>query len=382
MKTQEVLLRAMSGELKWFQAAEILGVSARTIRRMRADFERGGYADLYDRRRGVSPKRAPVAEVERIVRLYRTTYQGFNVRHFHDVARRDHGVTLSYSFVKKVLLDAGLVKKRRPRGKHRLRREPRACFGEMLHLDGSPHAWLSLVPDERQTMIAVIDDATKRLLYAQLHAAESTDTVLAALRAVIAVEGVPMALYTDRARWAFITKTAGGRVEADKLTQVGRALKRLGVEHIPAYSPQARGRGERLNRTLQDRLVNELRVAGIRTVEAANRYIRERFIPDYNARFTRPPRDPESAFVPVAGVDLDQVLCHEEERVVGQDNVVQLEGAKLQIGRQAGRRSCAGMRVIARRHIDGSYSVWRSSELLGRFDAKGRVVELPLKKAA
>lgn len=382
MKTQEVILRAMSGQLKWWQAAEILGVSARTIRRMRADFERGGYGELYDRRRGESPKRAPVAEVERIVRLYRMRYQGFNVRHFHDVAQREHGVKLSYSFVKKVLHDAGLVRKRRPRGKHRLRREPRARYGEMLHLDGSPHPWLALVPNERQTMIAILDDATKRLLYAQLHAAESTDTVLEALRAVVSVEGVPMALYTDRARWAFITKTAGGRVDADKLTHVGRALKRLGVEHIPSYSPQARGRGERLNRTLQDRLVNELRVAGIRTVSAANRYLRERFIPDYNARFTRAPTDPESAFVAVAGVDLDQVLCHEEERVVGQDNVVQYEGAKLQLGPQAGRRSCAGMRVIVRRHIDGSYSVWRGSQSLGKYDPKGRPIDLSQTKAA
>jgi hypothetical protein len=129
------------------------------------------------------------------------------------------------------------------------------------------------------------------------------------------------------------------------------------------------------------RLVNELRVARIRTVEAANRYLRERFLPDHNARFTCSPRDPESAFVPVAGVDLDQILCHEEERVAGEDNVVSFDGVKLQLGKQAGRRSCAGMRVIARRHLDGTFSVWRSSELLGRFDARGRSVE-PLKKAA
>jgi len=260
---------------------------------------------------------------------------------------------------------------------YRLRREPRACFGEMLHLDGSEHAWLALCPDEKQTLIAVCDDATKRLLYAQLHDAESTAVVLTALGDVVGTHGIPMALYTDRARWAFFTKTAGGRVEEKHPTQVGRALVKLGVEHIPSYSPQARGRGERLNRTLQDRLVNELRLAKIRTVEAANRYLREKFIPDYDARFSRTPRDPASAFVPVRSVELDQVLCHEEERTVGQDNVVSFEGTKLQLSKQPGRRSCAGMRVLVRRHIDGSHSVWRATERLGRFDGKGRAIALP-----
>jgi hypothetical protein len=223
-------------------------------------------------------------------------------------------------------------------------------------------------------MIAIIDDATKRVLYAQLHDAESTDSVLTALRDVIGTHGIPMSLYTDRARWAFFTKTAGGRVEEKKPTQVGRALAKLGVEHIPSYSPQGRGRGERLNRTLQDRAVNELRLAGIRTVEAANRYLREKFIPDYETRFTRPPRDASSAFVPAGNVELDQVLCHEEERIVTQDNVASFEGVKLQLHKQPGRRTCAGMHVLVRRHVDGAYSVWRATELLGRFDSKGRVV--------
>ena len=375
MKIHEVILRAMSGQLTWWQAAEILECSERTVRRYRLDLQQHGYEDLFDRRHRPSPRRTPVAEVERVLKLYRTTYQGFNVRHFHDVACRDHGVRLSYSLVKRLLQDAKLVKKHRPRGKHRLRREPRACFGELLHLDGSPHGWLTLCPDERQTMIAVLDDATKRLLYAQLRPAETSDAVMTALREVVGAHGIPMALYTDRARWAFVTKTAGGRVDPEQLTQVGRALARLGVEHIPSYSPQARGRGERLNRTLQDRLINELRVARVRTVAAANHYLRQRFIPDYNRRFTRPPRDPATAFVPAPGLDLDQVLCHEAERVVGQDNVVQFERVKLQLQQQRGRRSCAGMRVVARRHVDGTHTVWRGAELLGRYDARGRPLD-------
>ena len=354
MKVQEVLLRAMSGQLNWLQAADILGWSPRTVRRWRRRYEQRGYDGLFDRRRGrPSPRRAPLAEVERLLRLYRERYMGFNVRHFHEIARREHRVTLSYSFTRVALQGAGLIPKRRPRGRHFQRREPRACFGELLHLDGSPHAWLAVVPTERQTMLTVLDDATKRLLYAQLVDSESTATVMTALGAVFATSGLPMALYTDRASWAFVTRPAGGAVDKNRWTQVGRALKRLGVEHIPAYSPQARGRSERLNRTLQDRLVNELRVAGIRTVPAANAYLRTTFLPHYNTTFTHPPRDAASAFVSLGAVDLEQILCHEEERTVAKDNTVVLDGVRLQLPKQPGRTTCAGLRVLVRRHLGG-----------------------------
>ena len=183
--------------------------------------------------------------------------------------------------MKHALQTAGLVPKCRPRGRHRRRREPRACFGELLHIDGSLHPWLALVPDLRATLIPVVDDATKRLLYAQLVEAESTPSVMTALREVFTTYGLPMALYSDRAHWAFHTPTAKGPVDKTRLTQAGRALAHLGVEHIPAYSPQARGRSERLNRTGQDRLVNELRVAGIATMVAANAYLRGVFVAHY-----------------------------------------------------------------------------------------------------
>jgi transposase len=307
MKIQEVILRAMSGALTWLQAADILGMHPRSLRRWRARQQRVG--GLLDRRRQrPSPRLAPFAEVERILRLYRERYAGFNVRHFHQLARRDEHVTLSYSFVKTALQKAGLIAKRRARGRHRRHREPRPCFGELLHLDGSPHAWLALCPDHRQTLIAVLDDATKRLLYAQLHPAETTATVMTALTDVFRTFGLPIALYTDRAGWAFLTPKAGGPVDRTRLTHVGRALAHLGIEHIGAYSPQARGRGERLNRTLQDRLVNELRLAGISTLEAANTYLSGRFMLDYDARFSHPPADPTSAFVALGDVDLDQIV--------------------------------------------------------------------------
>jgi transposase len=376
MKVQEVILRALSGQLTWLQAADILGRSPRSVRRLRRMYEQYGCDVLFDRRRQTpSPKRAPVAEVERVLRLYRERYPGFNVRHFWRRARTEHGVTFCYSFVKKALQEAGLVPKHRARGRHRRRREPRPCFGELVHLDGSRHRWLVLGPQPFLTLIAVVDDATKQLLHAELHqGGESTAAVMMALRAVLTAYGLPMALYTDRAHWAAHTPVAGGAADRTRLTQVGRALATLGIEHILGYSPQARGRSERVNRTLQDRLVNELRVAGIATVPAANRYLRERFLPAFNVEFGRAPADLTPAFVPLGHVDLEQILCHQDERVVARDNTVVLDGVVLQLAKQPGRRTCAGLRVLVRRHLAGHHSVWLGSRRLGSYDARGRVL--------
>lgn len=374
MKIQQVIMRALSGAITWLQAADILGVEPRSVRRWRARYEGGGAVALYDRRRLPSPRKAPAPEVQRILRLYRERFTGWNVRHFYRFARREHGVTLSYSFVKLALQEAGLVRRGRKRGRHRRRREPRPCFGELLQLDGSRHAWLRRAPGGQQTLITVIDDATGRLLYAQLWAAETTEAVMTALRTVIATHGLPGALYTDRAGWAFHTPKAGGPIDRRCPTQVGRALARLGIEHIPSYSPQGRGRSERLNRTLQGRVINELDLAGLRDVAAANAYLGERFVADFNEEFSHLPADPTSAFVPLLGVDLDALLCHEEERTVGEDNVVTLERVPLQVAKQPGRRTCAGLRVTVRRDLHGQHSVWHGTRCLGRYDGRGRAL--------
>jgi transposase len=376
MTVEEVVLKALSGEIHWFRAAEILGMSPRTLRRWRERYETHGYVGLVDKRRhSPSVRRVAAPEVARLLQLYRERYRGFNVRHFHEVARREHGVTVSYSFLKDALQAAGLVKKHRARGRHRRRREPRACFGELLHIDGSAHAWFTLAPDQRPTLLAIPDDATNRVVYAQFWERETTRAVMTALREVFTTYGFPMALYSDRAGWAFHTRKTKGPVDKKQLTQVGRALAQLGVEHIPAYSPQARGRSERLNRTLQDRLVNELRVAGITTLPAANRYLREVFLPQHNATFSHPPRDPESAWVALGDVDLDQILCHQETRTVGQDNTVTLDRVTLQVSQQPGRRTCAGLEVVVRRHLNGQHSIWRGPHRLGLFDRDGQPVD-------
>jgi hypothetical protein len=372
MLIRDVLVRAMNKEYSWLRAAEILGITPRGLRRVRQRMEQFGYQGLVDRRRGrPSPRRTPVPELERILGLYRERYSGFNARHFFQTVRREHGVELSYTCVKQLLQSAGLIKRRRSRGRHRRRRERKPRFGQMLHLDGSRHGWLALVPEGRQTLIQVVDDATSRLLYAQLWPGESCQAVMTALREVVQEHGIAESIYTDRAGWAFDTPKAGGKVSKTNLTQVGEALARLGIEHIPSYSPQARGRSERMNQTLQGRLVNELRVARITTPEAANEYLRECYLPTHNEEFAKPPADPTSAFVQLDGVDLDEIFFEQEVRTVGKDNTVSFDGVRLQIDKQPGRRTCAGLAVQVRRHLDGGYTVRRGTQLLGVYDAEG-----------
>jgi transposase len=374
MQIKEVLLRAMNKEYSWLQAAEILGITPRGLRRLRQRMEQFGYQGLVDMRRGrPSPRRTPVEEVERILRLYRESYPGFNARHFSSTVRREHGVKLSYNCVKQILQGAGLVKKRRSRGRHRRRRERRPRFGEMLHLDGSRHVWLARVPEAKQTLIQVVDDATSRLLYAQLWDGETSSAVMTAMRDVILEYGIPEAFYTDRASWAFETPKAGGKVSTTHLTQVGEALARLGVEHIPSYSAQARGRSERMNRTLQDRLVNELKAAGVTTVEGANEYLRSKYIGTHNEEFARAPADLTPAFVALGDVDLNEILFEGDIRKVGKDNTVSFDGVVLQIEKQPARRTCAGLSVEVRRHLDGGYSIRRGARLFGAYDPQGRI---------
>lgn len=375
MRIKDVMLQVMAGKLTWIQAADVLGVSARTMSRYRWRIEQHGYEGLHDGRRVDRAWNAvPPTEIKRWLSLYARHYPGYNVRHFVAILRRKGGCPWSYTVVRRALQAAGLVKKKRPRGRHFIRRDPRACFGEMLHIDGSRHRWLVRCPDQWLSLIVVVDDATKRVLYAQLSEAETSHAILTALATVVRAHGIPQVLYSDRAGWATFTAKAGEPVDRTRRTQVGRALEALGVEHILALSPQARGRSERVNRTLQDRLVKELHTARIGTMERANRYLTECFLPAYNDEFARPPAHPESGFAPCGGADLEAIFCHEERRTVQRDNTVTLEGVRLQISRQPGRVTCAGLSVIVRRHLDGTHTAWWGPKLLGRYSAQGRAL--------
>ena len=280
MKIQEVLLRAWARKITWFQAAEILGFTDRHLRRIRERYEEFGYDGLLDRRRGQpSPKRVPLATVEKVLGLYRDQYFDLNVRHFHEKLKSEHEINLSYTWVKAALQGAGLVARASKRGVHRKRRERRPLAGMLLHIDGSQHQWFQ---DERwYDLIVILDDATSEIYNAQLTEEESTLTVMAGLKEVIEHKGVFCALYSDRGSHFWITPKAGGKIDPHRLTQVGRALREVGVQMIPAYSPQARGRSERNFGTWQGRLPQELRLAGISTVEAANAFLRERYITEF-----------------------------------------------------------------------------------------------------
>ncbi len=287
MKIQEVILRAMSGEILWMQAAEIIGISDRSMRRWRERYEEHGYDGLFDRRtQRPSPKRVPMATVEKVLRLYREKYFDFNVRHFVEKVQKEHGIDLSYTWIKTALQTAGLVAKSRKRGTHRKKRPRRPLPGMMLHVDGSTHTWLE--GDQRQDLIAILDDATTEVYYARLVAQESSATVMAGLRSVIEQKGLFCSLYWDRGSHFFRTPVGGEPPEKAIKTQIARALGQLGIEMIPAYSPQARGRCERFFGTWQGRLPQELRWRGITTMEGADKFLRRYWIRYHNGHFTTP----------------------------------------------------------------------------------------------
>lgn len=372
MKELEVVLRAIDGKIKWIQAADILDVSPRTMRRKYYEYREHGVDGLMDRRRGSpSPRKAPYDVVELVLKLYRDSYHDFNVQHFHEKLVEDHGITYSYSWVKNLLQEAGCVKRGKGRGGHRQRRERRKLFGQMLHLDGSDHPWLSLRPHERQTLLLVVDDATGRNLAGRLFDAESTKNCLRIMREVVEKYGICSQIYTDRHSVYWNTIKGARRVDKDNLTQFGRAMEELGIEMIPGYSPQARGRGERWNGTWQGRLVSELRLEGIDNIDEANRYIEEVFIPDMNRRFSVEAKNPQSAFISAAGIDLDRIFAIVYPgRKVAADNTVRANAMIFQIEASPYRASFTKCSVDVFEHLDGNYSVVWKGRTIGRYDCE------------
>ena len=370
MKVQDVMLQAMAKKITWWQAAEILGISDRHMRRWRERYVEEGYNGLLDRRRGKpSRRRVPVETVEKVFALYREKYFDLIVQHFHEKLQAEHGIQLSYTWVKQALQGAGLVGRGRRRGAHRKRRERRPLPGMLLHIDGSRHQWFQ---DERwYDLIVILDDATSEIYYAQLVEEESTATVMAALREVIERKGVFCALYSDRGSHFWLTPKVGGKVDYHRRTQVGRALHELGVQMIPAYSPQARGRSERNFSTWQGRLPQELRLRPIRTLEAANRFLREDYIAEFNRRFQVAPRQRGNAFVPWRSRDLERIFSLQFERSVNRDNTVSFQNLSLQIERVRWRATLAGCQVVVHQHLNGTLSLTHGPHCLGRYDASG-----------
>jgi hypothetical protein len=375
-KFLNVLSRWERRELSMLEAGELLGMSERQFRRYRVRFEEDGEAGLIDRRLGKpSPKRIAAGEVARMLGLYRTVYRGWNVKHFHEHGVRDHKFAWGYTWTKTHLHAAGLVERAKRRGAHRRKRERKPCEGMMLHQDGSRHGWLAGQPG--LDLIVTMDDATGAIYSAFLVEEEGTASTFMALLEVFTAQGLPCSLYTDRGSHYFHTDKAGEAVDKDHLTQVGRALDRLGIEHIPAYSPEARGRSERMFATLQDRLVKEFDHAGIRDVAAANRWLREVYLPQHNARFAKPAAVAEKAFVAVDPALLRETLCVEDERVVGRDNTVAYARLKLQLPESRVRAHYVKARVKVREYPDGTLAVFHGPRCIARYDAAGHQTDAP-----
>ena len=373
MKLQDVILKAMAKKLTWIEAAEIAGMSVRSMQRKRQAYVDHGYNGLFDKRRGkISYHRVPMATAERVLALYRDKYPDFNVRHFHEKLKESEDISLSYSWVKQALQGAGLVARKKKRGPHRRRRPRRPLPGMLLHIDDSKHRWFQ--DDRYYDLLVILDDATSRIYYAQLVAEESTRTVLQALREVLETKGLFCALYSDRASHFFLTPKAGEAVDHDRLTQVGRAMKELGVKLIPAYSPQARGRSERGFGTWQGRLPQELRVRALSTLEEANRFLREEYCSEFNQRFSVAASERGTAFVPLRRKDLDLVFSVQHERVVARDNTVSFANRVWQLERSKLRATLAGCRVTMHQHLDETLSITFGPHLVGRFQADGQIL--------
>jgi hypothetical protein len=364
------------------EAGALLGMSGRQFRRLCVRYDDEGVAGLRDRRLGrVSSRRADAMEIARMRQLYREQYSDFTVKHFHEALRRQHDYVLGYTVTRLALQSAGLVTKAVRRSAHRKKRQRRPLPGMLLFQDGSTHCWLPGT-EAKQDLIVTLDDATGNIYSMFLIEEEGTQSSFLGLSEVIGAHGLFSALYTDRGSHYFFTPTVGGKVDKQRLTQVGRALSQLGIRHIPSYSPEARGRMERAFGTLQNRLPQELRLAGCTTMATANVYLREQFMPDYNARFGVVPAELGSAFVAHQGVPLAEVLCVQEDRQVGRDNCVHWHGKSLQIPPQAHRQHYVKVTVQVKHYTDSTLSIFDGPRCLARYDQHGNLQLAPLGAAA
>lgn len=381
-KFRDVLSRWEGGDLSMLEAGELLGMSERQFRRYRDRFEEAGEEGLADRRLGkLSTRRVPAEAIEEMLELYRHRYLGWNVKHFHEHLIRDHHFSWGYTFVKTQLHAAGLVERAKRRGAHRRKRERKPCEGMMLHQDGSRHEWLEGEP--QLDLIVTMDDATSTIYSAFLVEEEGTASSFRGLSETFCLHGLASSLYTDRGSHYFVTLKAGEAVDKSRQTQVGRALAKLGIEHIPAYSPEARGRSERMFSTLQDRLPKELALAGITDMAAANRFIAETYLARHNTHFAKPAAVATSAFVAADPAQLADILCIEEERIVGRDNTITFGRLKLQLPPSPYRHHFVKATVKVRQYPDGSLAVFHGPRRIAAYNFNGSLVETnALKQAA
>ena len=373
MRFEEAYDGYQAKRLTQSEAASLLGVCSRSFRRYMNRYEETGLEGLYDKRmRSLSARAAPVDEVFRLTDLYSSQYSGWNVRHFYSWYQKEHQGERSYSWVKNKLQSANLVAKGKSPGPHRIKRLPSALPGMMLHQDGSTHLW---VPGVYWDLIVTMDDATNEHYSMRFVEEEGTKSSLLGVRDVLETKGIFCTFYSDRGSHYWHTPEAGGKVDKSNPTQFGVALKRLGIDMIAAYSPEARGRSERAFGTHQGRLPQELALKGITDMKEANDYLKNHYMPAFNKEFARPAREEGSAFVELAGVNLDDYLCERYERVVRKDNCVQFNKINLQIPKDQHRYHYIKAKVTVVVHLDGSISIFHGPRRLGRYSKDGNLLD-------
>jgi hypothetical protein len=319
-----------------------------------------------------------VDEVLALSDRYRSRHRGWNVKHFHSWYKRDGG-TRSYTWVKLRLQEAKLVPKAEKRGAHRKRRERSALPGMMIHQDGSRHEW---VAGRQWDLIVTMDDATSEHYSMFFVEEEGTASSFRGVREVIEARGLFSSFYSDRGSHYWHTPEAHGKVDKDHPTQFGRAMRQLGIEMIAAYSPEARGRSERAFGTHQGRLPQELALAGITSMAAANRYLAKVYLPAFNTEFAQSAMAEGSAFVPWIGGSLDDILCEQFERTVSADNCVRFDGLILQIPADRHRCHYVKARVRVNRYASGALAVFHGPRALAYFTADGTPITEDLQQAA
>jgi transposase len=380
MRFEEAYEGWKKGRLTQEEAARLLGVCDRTYRRYLVRYEEQGMEGLIDQRLGqISHRSAPVDEIVALADLYNYRYQGFTVKHFYSWYQRSHGGIRSYTWVKNTLQGKGLVPKASRKGPHRKQRPRAPYIGMMLHQDGSKHEW---VPGKLWDLIVTMDDANSEHYSMFFVDEEGTQSSFQGVNEVIDKHGLFVSFYSDRGSHYWNTPEAGGKVDKGNLTQFGRAMQQLGIEMIPAYSPEARGRSERAFRTHQDRLVKELTLAGITEMKQANAYIRDVYMPAYNDEFAVPPEESASMFVPWAGTPLQDILCEQYERTVGNDNCVKFDGMTLQIPSDKYRFHYVKVKVRVHRYPRGNLAIFHGHRKLASFNSQGKEVSNLDKKAA
>lgn len=393
MRMQDAVGKAMAGLITWKEVEHICGVTPRHVRRLRAKCRLENFVSLQkqfsdkrklaerlglrlhevlrDKRAGrLMPKQVDAETVREIMHLRQSRYYDFNVKHFHEKLVEKHKISLSYTYVKTLLQTTGLADKAPAKGKHRRQRQRRPRVGMMLHIDGSEYAWLGPEMGKRD-LIYILDDATGEALFGEFVPEESTKSCLVGLQHVLKTKGLFSELYNDRGSHFIRTPKAGGPVEEGSV-QIARVLRGLRIGAIYARSPQARGRGERAFRTVQGRLPQELRDAGIRDWDEANRYLREVFIPDFNSKFAVDPQEPGSAFIPTVGINIERACALEHSVSVYADNTVRWHRRTFQIPEHSSRPSFAKCKALLVEYLDGRIDIEYGPLTIARFDDAGK----------